>query len=72
MGTNLIVSIDSTQCNVTAVADLVGKQVGFEVVLLDSKLFPFFESEASSFDVWKSTGKIIAASQALYDKLGGS
>ena len=70
--TNLIVSIDSTQCNVTAVADLVRKQVGFEVALLDSKLFPIFESEASSSsDFWKSTRKIIAASKALYDKLGG-
>ena len=66
MVTNLIVSIDSTQCNVTAVADLVRKQVGFEVVLLDSKLFPIFENEASSsFDFWKSTRKIIAASKAL-------
>ena len=69
--TNLIISNNSSlgQCNVPAVTK---KQVGFDIVLLDSKLFPMLESDASSsVDFWKSTRKIIAASAAHYEKIGG-
>ena len=48
------------------------KQVGFPVVLLDSKLYPFTESESTSvIEFWKSTRKMIAASRTTYEKLSG-
>ena len=50
----------------------VKEQVGFEVVLLDSKCYPILSNEDTSIpDFWRSTRKIIAASQQAYEKLGG-
>ena len=51
---------------------MVKRQVGFDVVLLDSKLYPIINNDATSgTEFWKSTRKIIAASRSLYEKLGG-
>ena len=70
--TQVIVSINSSECNVTSVSDMVKTQLGLEVILLDSKLYPSFDNEATSgVEFWKSTRKIIAASRSLYEKLGG-
>ena len=49
------------------------QQIGFEVVLLDSKCFPVIESDTTNgIDFWKSNRKILAASQSLYKRLTGS
>ena len=60
------------ECNIATAVELVKHQVGFDVVLLDCKLFPLIENEAMSCpDFWKSTRKIIAASRSMYEKLVG-
>lgn len=72
--TQVIVSLDSSMgdCSVVKEAEMVKRQVGFDVVLLDSKLYPLISSDATSgIDFWKSTRKIIAASRSVYEKLGG-
>jgi hypothetical protein len=37
--TQVVVSLSPSQCTVQAVGDLVAQQVGFDVVLLDSKCY---------------------------------
>ena len=50
--------------------DLVARQVGFPVILLDSKLYPLLSNEGTSdVDFWRSTRKILAASKSLYQQL---
>ena len=52
--------------------DKVKEQVGFEGTLLDSKCFPLMANkDTSDPDFWRSTRKVIAASQSVYEKLGG-
>lgn len=47
-------------------------EVGFGIILLDSKLYPLIDSEATSWlEYWKSIRKIIAASQSIYERLVG-
>ena len=70
--TTVVVSLDSTlgECTVTAAAQKVPHQVGLEVVLLESKLYPLVSNEATSgLDFWKSTCKIIAVPRSSYEKL---
>ena len=72
--TQVIITLDPSngECNVTTTAEKVQKQLGFSVILLDSKLFPITESETtSSSEFWKSTRKIIAVSISAYEKAGG-
>ncbi len=72
--TQVIISLDNSQgeCNVVSASEMVQKQVGFSVVLLDSKLYPLANNDSTSgLDFWKSTRKIIAASHATYEKLSG-
>lgn len=72
--TQVIITLDPSngKCNVTTAAEKVQKQLGFSVILLDSKLFPITESETtSSSEFWKSTRKIIAVSISAYEKAGG-
>ena len=40
--TQVIISLDNSQgeCNVVTASEMVQKQVGFSIVLLDSKLYP--------------------------------
>ncbi len=70
--TQLVVAVDLNRCNPSVVAGEVEQQVGFSVVLLDSKCFPIMENSATSaLDFWKSNRKILAASKDLYNKLTG-
>ena len=46
--TQLYVCLAPDQCNVSCVTDLVAKQVGFSVILLDSKCYPLPSSPATS------------------------
>ena len=48
-------------------AEMVRREIGFEVILLDSKLFPIL----NMIDFWKSTRKVIAASRSTYESLVG-
>ncbi len=72
--TQVIVTLDPShgECNVSYVAEAVKKQLGFNVILLDSKLLPVVDSESTSgMNFWKSTRKIIAVSRTAYEKVGG-
>ena len=70
--TQVVVSLSVAQCTVMAVAGLVTQQVGFDVILMDSKCYPLLNSEGTAgLDFWKSTRKILAASRSLYEKLTG-
>ncbi len=74
IATQVIVNINTGigENTVSAVSALVKSQVGFEPILLDSKLFPLIDSDATSgIEFWKSTRRIMAASKSLYDKIGG-
>lgn len=54
------------ECNVNTVADIIKKQVGFDVILLDSKLYPLIANESTAgIDFWKSNRKIIATSRSV-------
>ena len=61
------------QCNINEVCNnKVRDQVGFEVVLLDSKCYPLVTNgDTSDPDLWKSTIKIIAGPREVYISLGG-
>lgn len=72
--TQVIISLDLSmgECTVSKAAELVKRQVGFDVVLLDSKLFPVIDGESTSGpEFWRSTRKIIAVSRSSYEKLTG-
>lgn len=73
--THVIVNLNSSagECTVGTVAEKVKAQVGFDTILLDSKLYPVLENDATSgIEFWKSTRKIMAASRSLYERLGGA
>ena len=72
--TQITVSLDPTlgHCCVKVVCDKIKEQVGFEVVLLDSKCYPVMINDITSDpDYWKGTRKVIAARRSNYEKLGG-
>ena len=72
--TQMTVSLDPSrgQCCVSGVCEKVKEQIGFDVVLLDSKCFPVLPNDDTSCpEFWKSTRKIIAAPTQSYEKLGG-
>ena len=72
--THVIVNLNSSagECTVGIVAEKVKAQVGFDTILLDSKLYPVIDNDATSgIEFWKSTRKIMAASRSLYERLGG-
>ena len=72
MVTQVFLCLEPDQCNAPSVADLVASQVGFPIVLLDSKCYPLSPSSGTSGDdFWKSTRRILAASKSLFKKLGG-
>jgi hypothetical protein len=63
---------EKDEFNLCSVAEKVKKQLGFPVILLDSKLGPLIENESTSAaGFWKSTWKFIAASRPAYKKAGG-
>ena len=68
----MVVNLSPATCNVREVSQLVGKQVDFEVVLLDSKGCPLLEDDNTSRETFlKSTRRILAANKQLYRKLIG-
>ena len=71
--TQVTVSLDpSSTCTVRKVTDLVSKQVGVEVILLDSKCYPLLENDSTAGEgFWRSTRKVLAANWAIYEKLTG-
>ena len=71
--TQVIISLEIGHCSPSVVAESVRQQVGFEVVLLDSKCFPILETDSTTTtEFWKSNRKVLAASKSLYSKLMGS
>ena len=42
--TQVIISLDNSECNVTTASEMVKGQVGFDVILLDSKLYLLISS----------------------------
>ena len=72
--TQITVSLDPSrgQCCISGVCEKVKEQVGFEVILLDSKCYPLLPNDDTSCaEFWKSTRKVIAAPKQTYEKLGG-
>ena len=70
--TQIVISLSPSQCSVPAIAQIVTQQVGFQVILLDSKCYPLLSSEGTSgTECWKSTRKILAASKSLYERVSG-
>ena len=71
--TQVTVSLDSSSpCTVCKVTDLVSKQIGMDVILLDSKCYPLLENDITSVEsFWRGTRKVLAANRAMYDKLTG-
>ena len=71
--TQVTVTLDlSSPCTVRRVTDLVSKQVGVDVVFLDSKCYPLLENDSTSVEnFWRGTRKVLAANQAVYGKLTG-
>ena len=71
--TQVTVSLDSSSpCTVRKVTDLVSKQVGVDVILLDSKCYPLLENDSTSVEsFWRGTRKVLAANRAIHDKLTG-
>ena len=68
--TQVYVCLTPDQCNVGSVTDLVAKQVGFAVILLDCKCYPLPSSPVTCcVDFWKGSRKIFAASKSLYNQL---
>ena len=68
--TQFVVTIDSDNCSLATVSNLVQQQIGFEAMLLDSKCFSVMESDTTnSMEFWKLNRRILAASKELYDKL---
>ena len=71
--TQIYLCLTAEQCNVTSVCDLVAEQVGFPVILLDSKCYPLSANAGTcGVDFWKTSRKILAASKSLYVQLSGS
>lgn len=71
--TQVVVALKVNRCGPTIVAELVKQQVGYDVILLNSKCFPVLDNDISrSSEFWKSTRKIMAASKSLHVKLKGS
>ena len=67
-----VVDLSPSACTVSAVTDLVRKQVEFDVLLLDSKCYQLHGNENTSGEgFWKSTWKVLATSRELYKKLTG-
>ena len=59
--------------NVICIADLVAKQVGFPVILLNGKCYPLSASVGTcGLDFWRSTRKILAPSKSLYSQVNGN
>ncbi len=70
--TNIVLTLQPPQCSLTTVGQLVAQQVGFDVILLDSKAYPLLPSDATSgVQFWKSSRRVLAASKALYEKCTG-
>lgn len=71
--TQVVVTLEAGNCNISVVGGLIQQQVGFEVILLDSKCFPVLDSATTSSDeFWRCNRKILAASKSLYTKMIGS
>ena len=71
--TQLVITLDMDNCGRSVVADLVKEETGYEVILLDSKCYPVLSNDTTnSVEYWKSTRKILAASETLYQKLKGT
>ena len=71
--TQVVITLEVGHCSPITAAELVKQQVGFEVVLLDSKCFPVLESDTTlGTDYWKSNCKVLAASKTLHSKFIGS
>ncbi len=73
MVTQVVVTLEPHKCSQGVVVELVKQQVGYDIILLDSKCFPVLDNETTrSTEYWKSTRKILAASMSLYSRLKGT
>ena len=70
--TQVFLCLTPELCNINSVSDLVTRQVGFPVILLDSKCYPLSDNSGTTgIDFWKSSRKILTASKSLYEEITG-
>ena len=64
---DIVCLADLDQCSVPVVAQLVKEQVGYNIILLNNKLYPILEVPSTHGEFWRSTSrKILAASAKLF------
>ena len=52
------------------VTELMKRQIDLDVVLVDSKCYPFLDNDSTHGKaIWKTTRKVLAANRNLYNKL---
>ena len=70
--TQTSVFLDVSSSTVRQVTELVKRQIGLDVVLLNSKSYPLLDNDSTRGEAfWKSTRKVLAANRGLYNKLTG-
>ena len=69
MYSQVIISLYCNDCSVSRAVDCVCKQIGLEVLFLDSTLS--WTTGTSGVEFWCSTRKIIAVSRASYETIVG-
>ena len=70
--TQISVFLDVSSSTVRKVTELVKRQIGLDVVLVDSKCYPLLDNDSTRGEAfWKSTRKVLAANRGLYNKLTG-
>ena len=71
--TQVVATLECNECTSSIVSDLVKQQVGYDVVLLDSKCYLILDDDTSQgVEFWKSSHKILAASKSVYTSMKGS
>ena len=62
--TRVVITFEAGLYSPSKVSELIQLQVGFQVILLDSKCFPLVESDTkTAIEFWKSNQRVLAALQ---------
>ena len=68
--TQISVFLDVSSSTVQHVTELMKRQIDLDVVLVDSKCYPFLDNDSTHGKaIWKTTQKVLAANRDLYNKL---
>ena len=68
----MVILLRHNQCNVLVATEKVTQQVGYQIILLDSKCLPVLTVEGKSGqDYWKSQRNSLVASWSVFERLTG-